>query len=50
MQNETLQAQLDAAYRTNDQQAKVNDTQAELVSGSADQIKTVQDEKTTLSN
>jgi len=30
-QNETLQMQLDASYRTNEQQLKVNEKQAELI-------------------
>ena len=44
-QNETLQDQLEAAYRTNEEQLHVNEQQAELIIQQADQISNLNDEK-----
>ena len=47
-QVETMQAQLEASYRTNEQQLKVTEQQAELNLAQAQQIQALQTEKATL--
>jgi len=48
-QNHMLQTQLDASYKTNEQQLKVNEQQAALIVAQAQQIQALQEEKGLLS-